>query len=292
MTVIFKDGFDSGDFSKFSKTMISQTLFEVTSISPKSGSYHARSLNQAMAAWERGQAVAQLTEPVKALHARAYVQFVSGLPLNPSANPSDPTRIIVIGIYGAGDGIVTIRLQYSAAGDRLVLMMISDADGYTHAYTEFVPEPGRYYCVEIMAEVDSVNGQAHVWVDKKLIGSIIGINNTRRGDITNARFGTLYTNVDHPIEVYIDSCAVGDSYIGPEEAPPGPCFIATAAFGSPLALELNVLRDFRNRCLPTLLVHGYYRVGAYLAQFIKQRKAVKRYVREVLNLFVKLYKRD
>jgi len=73
--------------------------------------------------------------------------------------------------------------------------------------------------------------------------------------------------------------------------PPFMCFIATVAYGSPLASELNVLRRFRDRCLPNQLVSFYYKVGPYLAQFIKGRKAIKHYVRTVLNLFVKLYRR-
>ncbi|GAI31236.1 unnamed protein product, partial [marine sediment metagenome] len=73
--------------------------------------------------------------------------------------------------------------------------------------------------------------------------------------------------------------------------PPKPlCFIATAAYGSPFASELNVLKQFRDQCLPDKLVHVYYKTGPYLAQFIKSRKAIKRYVRTALNLFVKMIK--
>jgi hypothetical protein len=72
---------------------------------------------------------------------------------------------------------------------------------------------------------------------------------------------------------------------------PSPCFVATVAYGSSLAPQLNVLRHFRDKCLPDALVVVYYCVGAHLASWIKGRKAVKRYVREVLNLLVRLLKR-
>lgn len=76
-------------------------------------------------------------------------------------------------------------------------------------------------------------------------------------------------------------------YVAP---PPKPCFVATACYGSPITKELNVLRRFRDRCLPNEVVYTYYKVGVYLAQFMEGRKRIKRYVREVLNLFIKLYK--
>jgi len=72
------------------------------------------------------------------------------------------------------------------------------------------------------------------------------------------------------------------------EAAPPPCFIATVAYGSPLADELNALRKFRDYCLPSQVVQIYYAVGRYLAQLIRKREATKRYVREVLNLFIRL----
>lgn len=74
----------------------------------------------------------------------------------------------------------------------------------------------------------------------------------------------------------------------PPPASPGPCFIATVAFGSPLAPQLDVFRSFRDRCLPSSIVHVYYRVGKYLAHWIESRRVIKRYTREALNLLAEL----
>lgn len=70
--------------------------------------------------------------------------------------------------------------------------------------------------------------------------------------------------------------------------PPRPCFIATVAYGSNLAPQLNVLRRFRDKCLPDTLVAVYYRVGARLASWIKGRRATKRYMREVLDILIEV----
>lgn len=63
-----------------------------------------------------------------------------------------------------------------------------------------------------------------------------------------------------------------------------PCFVATAAYGSPMADDVQTLRDFRDRRLMTnapgrAFVSAYYAVGPYLADFIREdddRRALAR----------------
>jgi hypothetical protein len=67
----------------------------------------------------------------------------------------------------------------------------------------------------------------------------------------------------------------------------GGCFIATAAFGSPLAGQVEILRQFRDRYLLTndlgrKFVVWYYRNGPVAANYIKDKPLVKAAVRLAL----------
>jgi len=72
--------------------------------------------------------------------------------------------------------------------------------------------------------------------------------------------------------------------------PSGGCFIATASYGSPLAPQLDVLRSFRDTCLPSLLVQCYYKLSPPIAQFISGRSKSRRIIRGFLEPLVKLLK--
>jgi hypothetical protein len=62
------------------------------------------------------------------------------------------------------------------------------------------------------------------------------------------------------------------------------CFIATAAYGTPLAEEIQILREFRDEYLLTssvgqALVDLYYRVSPPIAEFITEHPSLKPIVR-------------
>jgi hypothetical protein len=76
-----------------------------------------------------------------------------------------------------------------------------------------------------------------------------------------------------------------ESTLDDEDDDPGKkCFIATAAYGSPLHPHLDILRDFRNKYLmPNKLgrafVNLYYKYSPFVANIIAKRKVLKVVVR-------------
>ena len=78
-----------------------------------------------------------------------------------------------------------------------------------------------------------------------------------------------------------------DSGIGGRPKPRGGCFIATAAYGTPMAKEIGILREFRDQYLLTnpageALVELYYKTSPPIANFITEHPALKPVVRAAL----------
>jgi hypothetical protein len=76
----------------------------------------------------------------------------------------------------------------------------------------------------------------------------------------------------------------GDFWEGPTEITCGGCFIATAAYGTDTARELDMLREFRDEVLlpnslGARLVSFYYRTSPPIANFVSQYEVVRTVVR-------------
>ena len=72
-----------------------------------------------------------------------------------------------------------------------------------------------------------------------------------------------------------------------------PCFVATAAWGTPMASEIGALRRFRDRHLRSNavgrgLVSVYETVGPHLASVIRQDDSLRAATRAALAPFVAL----
>ncbi len=69
------------------------------------------------------------------------------------------------------------------------------------------------------------------------------------------------------------------------------CFIATAAYGTPFAQEIEVLRYWRDNFLQTfslgrLFVNIYYKISPPIANFIEKRNWLRKSIRFILDPYV------
>lgn len=76
----------------------------------------------------------------------------------------------------------------------------------------------------------------------------------------------------------------------------GACFVATAAFETPLAKEIDVLRHFRDQTLRYSLVGRkfisvYYSYGPYIARFINKYPSFKKPIRILIKAMIAFGKR-
>lgn len=90
----------------------------------------------------------------------------------------------------------------------------------------------------------------------------------------------------HDDDVYVLARQMKDEIENPPKK--GMCFIATAAYGSPLAAEVVVLSQFRDNFLlrskwGTRFVRAYYRVSPRFASFIERKKSLKALTRGLLR---------
>ena len=104
-------------------------------------------------------------------------------------------------------------------------------------------------------------------------GDTVTIQLTSSADFDTTTEATL------TIAGVFDTFSVRTRYVH-ESVDSGPCFIATAAFGSPLAGQVEILRQFRDRYLLTnapgqKFVTWYYRNGPVAANFIKDKPLAK-----------------
>jgi uncharacterized repeat protein (TIGR02543 family) len=92
---------------------------------------------------------------------------------------------------------------------------------------------------------------------------------------------TITMDEDKTITASFAAISTGDGDGGGKK---GGCFIATAAYGSPLHPHLDILRDFRDKYLMSnvfglKLVELYYRYSPGIAGFIAEHKLLKAAVR-------------
>ena len=88
---------------------------------------------------------------------------------------------------------------------------------------------------------------------------------------------TITMDSDKSITANFSTIPTGD---GGDNGKNGGCFIATAAYGSPLHPHIDILREFRDRYLMTNklsrgFVDSYYRYSPYLANIIAKQKILK-----------------
>ena len=86
------------------------------------------------------------------------------------------------------------------------------------------------------------------------------------------------------IELGIVGGVLDPAFVLAESTTSSPCFIATAAYGTPLASEIQILREFRDEYLLTnplgqVFVDLYYRFSPPIANFITDHPSLKPVVR-------------
>ena len=135
---------------------------------------------------------------------------------------------------------------------------------------------------------EAMSARSYLWATYKVIGMGVGYG------FVSPSGSTVYVD-DLAVKIAVDEDdPIYVTYdFEPGASGGGGCFIATAAYGTPLAAEIEVLRQFRDEYLLTnppgrLFVSVYYRSSPPLADFIDDHPTLKPMVRAGLSPAVAL----
>ena len=211
----------------------------------------------------------------------------------------------------AMDSIADVILTGEAADDWFGFSVSSAGDVNGDGFSDVIvgafqndaggTDAGRAYIYFGGTAMDSI---ADVILDGEAAGDRFGESVSSAGDVNGDGFSDVIVGAPH--FVCPDTLVVGRAYINPHLAPdpdPDPtvvaddpangCFIATAAFGTPMAEEIKVLSRFRDEYLLTTklgkrFVTFYEHHSPKIAEFISEREWAKTLVRIALWPAVKI----
>lgn len=150
--------------------------------------------------------------------------------------------------------------------------------------------PGKLFA-SAFVDADGDAHEASQWIIQNTSGGIIYSGSFDAASKTSFTVpsGTLQANTKYYWQViYLDERGIVSSAsaltaftaVSPVPGSKGACFIATAAFGSPMAGQVEILRQLRDRCLLTnnlgqKFVAWYYRNGPAVANYIQDKPFAK-----------------
>jgi len=204
-----------------------------------------------------------------------------------------------------GEGI-----SIHAANTTVALVAVPDEGGQFVKWTGNVSAIADIYAAETTIAMNasySITATFETWHEPTVL---LTVSSTTGGSVTTPGEGTFYCPLGTEVSLVVEAVSgyqftrwsgdvdniadvdaasttitMDSSYsIRANFSGAGGCFIATAAYGTPMAEEIEILRQFRDEYLLTspvgkALVEFYYRVSPPIAEFITEHPSLKPIVR-------------
>ena len=191
-TVIFSDGFESGDFSAWTGT--SGTPSVVTD-QKHTGTYAMKTTVDNNYAYKTFTAQSDI-----------YVRFY----FRTSADIGNNRDVSMLALCNGTTEIVAVSIREASWQERLRVAASSN-----YEWNNDFPD-NTWVCIEVRYKTGSGTGEIHAWVDGTERITQTGLTQTTQIDRIN--FGWLYASWAASCTLWEDCIVVADAYIGPEGA--------------------------------------------------------------------------
>jgi len=210
---IFSDGFESGDFSAWTGTLLAGTgTATVTNTTAHHGTYSAKCFTTADG--DKGWVYKTFTA-----RADGYVRVYFKTDLLPSA--AGNTLQIMGFYYTSGGNTPAGRIDLINDAGTIKWRMNYRNGGVWHDSRSATPTPATntWFCLELKLVLSSTVGESRLYIDGTEILTQTGLNNNDL--LTNfdiVRVGIESESEVNDVNHYIDCVVVADTYIGTEAA--------------------------------------------------------------------------
>jgi hypothetical protein len=208
MTIIFSDGFDSGDLKAWSQQLTSSgnvTVISSVTDPVYCGTHALKSVFTA----SNGYALTQVGAGGSAVYTRFFILFDS-LPADGQAVYIGPQ---LMKITPSTEEIMNVFI--SRSGTTYNIAVYNDANSTTYASSSLQLSTGLWYCIELKALIGTANGEVALWLNGEQKINQTGIN-TGVALVGNVNVGLRYLSGMSSMTAYYDEVAIANTYIGYE----------------------------------------------------------------------------
>ncbi len=200
----FEDGFEGGDFSKWTGTETSYgESITVASYNSYSGTYHSRYASNGGSGIEYAYCFKDVNE--EEIYARGYFRIANGLPL------VDNNDRFYLMFFKANDQHVAGIGIRKHNGIEQWIAFGRDGTGWVWPTYKTSPaiEEDKWYYIELFWQKESYQGNVEVYIDGEKVFDITGLNTAQYGNVDRVEFGMTHSSgLQNNLIIYGDSYTI------------------------------------------------------------------------------------